>query len=503
MLADKSRYTSVEGLNQHFFLQKDLSGRTYVELVGDVSPQSLGNPILTKIPVQSEVEMIWNGTHIDPAKKSPEEWKPFEERIREYGDYYQRDEKFPVSLGTKCKSCEFRVGSESLSANQRSGYEECWKEALSWREEDFKKPHIFDIWNFRKTEEMMADNIYLMEDLPVEDLFVDSNINGDLGFKSPVKKRQCTQVSMALDKNSEIEVIDPGLFHEMGRWQFPFHFIDFETSMVAIPFNKDRRPYEQIAFQFSCHTIHADGTWRHDEWIEERQGVFPNYDFASALMKILENDNGTIFRYAPHENTILRHIYGQILDALDEGRGLLPENYQELLQFIDEITEWKEPDENGREVRREGPRNMVDMHKLVLDHYYHKNMKGSNSIKSVLSSIIQTSSFLREKYSKPYNSKNFDNMCWWEIDEITGKPKDPYSLLPPLFEDEEFLFEELVLENETIREGGAAMVAYAKMQFSQMSEKERSSIIKGLLKYCELDTLAMVMIYEHWKSLAG
>ena len=30
-----------------------------------------------------------------------------------------------------------------------------------------------------------------------------------------------------------------------------------------------------------------------------------------------------------------------------------------------------------------------------------------------------------------------------------------------------------------------------------MSEKERAEITKGLLKYCELDTLAMVMIYEH------
>ncbi len=45
------------------------------------------------------------------------------------------------------------------------------------------------------------------------------------------------------------------------------------------------------------------------------------------------------------------------------------------------------------------------------------------------------------------------------------------------------------------------MVAYAKMQFTEMSEEEREAITKGLLKYCELDTLAMVMIWEHWKSL--
>jgi hypothetical protein len=34
-----------------------------------------------------------------------------------------------------------------------------------------------------------------------------------------------------------------------------------------------------------------------------------------------------------------------------------------------------------------------------------------------------------------------------------------------------------------------------------MSDKERGQISAALLKYCELDTLAMVMIYEHLNSL--
>ncbi len=34
-----------------------------------------------------------------------------------------------------------------------------------------------------------------------------------------------------------------------------------------------------------------------------------------------------------------------------------------------------------------------------------------------------------------------------------------------------------------------------------MSDKERDELTKGLLKYCELDTLAMVMIYEHLVEL--
>jgi uncharacterized protein YprB with RNaseH-like and TPR domain len=47
---------------------------------------------------------------------------------------------------------------------------------------------------------------------------------------------------------------------------------------------------------------------------------------------------------------------------------------------------------------------------------------------------------------------------------------------------------------------GAALTAYAKLQYQDMTENERKEITKGLLKYCELDTLAMVMIYEHFKE---
>ena len=44
-------------------------------------------------------------------------------------------------------------------------------------------------------------------------------------------------------------------------------------------------------------------------------------------------------------------------------------------------------------------------------------------------------------------------------------------------------------------------MAYAYMQFSDMPNEERKKIVEGLLRYCELDTLAMVMIYEHWNYL--
>jgi hypothetical protein len=43
--------------------------------------------------------------------------------------------------------------------------------------------------------------------------------------------------------------------------------------------------------------------------------------------------------------------------------------------------------------------------------------------------------------------------------------------------------------------------AFAQLQYVDMSEREREEITLGLKKYCELDTLAMVMIYEHFREV--
>ncbi len=49
--------------------------------------------------------------------------------------------------------------------------------------------------------------------------------------------------------------------------------------------------------------------------------------------------------------------------------------------------------------------------------------------------------------------------------------------------------------------GGAALTAYGRMQFSEMTEHEREELSNALLRYCELDTMAMVMIFEAWREM--
>ena len=63
-------------------------------------------------------------------------------------------------------------------------------------------------------------------------------------------------------------------------------------------------------------------------------------------------------------------------------------------------------------------------------------------------------------------------------------------------ENRSFLSEEDELSN-----GGTALTAYGRMQFSEISEYEKKELESALLNYCELDTLAMVMIYEAWREM--
>jgi hypothetical protein len=515
MLADKSSVASVDGLNQHFMLKKN-EGRNEVEIKGDISQQKLGKPVLVRIPVRYLVEKILNGNDRPAKKKTIEQKKPFEERVKKYAKYYRRDEKFPVTIGQKCKGCEYRIKEADLGSDQNSGYQECWSEALGWNQAQFAKPHIFEIWDYRRIEKDIAAGIHLMEDLRPVEQFKKPDKTGVLGFDSLGDRHKYYQITKALTGDNT-EEIDPELFREMDSWKYPLHFIDFETSMVAIPFNKDRRPYEQIAFQFSCHTIHENGEWEHQEWISGQPGYFPNFEFITELKKVLNKDEGTILRYAAHENTVLRQIQLQLIDARDESRGDLPDDHSDLIEFIDTITEWKVEDGANNQKSVCGPRNMVDLLQLVRNYYYHPAMGGSNSIKVVLPAVMQASVFLREKYSKPQPTTNSGEMVWWQADDVKRQtsnvkrekeneldiPRDPYTLLGPLYEEIDLNTDELILESNMIIEGGAAMIAYARLQFTEIQEKERKAIVKGLLKYCELDTLAMVMIWEHWKNVSS
>lgn len=133
---------------------------------------------------------------------------------------------------------------------------------------------------------------------------------------------------------------------------------------------------------------------------------------------------------------------------------------------------------------------------------------GPNSIEYVLPAVLQRSDFLQRKYTQPVYgaeggipSLNFSNWRWIEFDD--GAVVDPYSRLPRLFQDLDPNDEELLSDSDELRDGASAMTTYARMQFEEMGDAERRALHDALLRYCELDTMAMVMIFESWKDGFG
>jgi hypothetical protein len=478
MLVDKSKITSVDGLNQRFLLSKDDSGRSTVKVKEGTDLNSVGTQILCKIDVSDIAGDLIDG-------KLEANALGFEQQVVSFAKAYVEDKKVAPTLGSQCKTCQFK--SDNLS---KSGFQECWSVGARLTASELSGPFVFDVWNFRKADELIASGTYLMKDIPPEVVNVKENDAAGLS----ATERQWLQIESSVKRKSTPYVDYEGLRSEVDSWRFPLHFIDFETTMVAIPFNAGRRPYEQIAFQFSHHEIKEDGSVAHKgQYLNLNIGEFPNFDFIRALKRELDHDKGTVFRYAAHENTVMCQIYDQLTQSQEPDRN-------ELCDWIKEMTISKD-DGRGKWV---GKRSMVDMCELVKRFYFHPQTNGSNSIKSVLPAVLQESKRIKELYgSATYGSStglkslNFENWQWVKVDPL-GKVQSPYKLLKPIFDGVDTEKLDLLLGSDELADGGSAMIAYAKMQFSEMSDVERNAVASALLRYCELDTLAMVMLYQHW-----
>jgi hypothetical protein len=336
--------------------------------------------------------------------------------------------------------------------------EECEQlyEQLGWEDKDFKEQTVLDVWNFPKKSALLESGCIKMSDLQVED--VNPSPDGKPGISA--SERRWLQIEKYQSGDDTPWIDGDNLQREMDSWVYPLHFIDFETTMVAIPFRRGQHPYEGIAFQFSHHLVHEDGRVEHaGQYLNTKPGVFPNVEFVRELKAQLE---------------FIRSITNSTRNGEDQWMG---------------------------------ERVMVDLWELVKRFYYDPATKGSNSIKYVLPAILNRSDFLQKKYGQPIYgtpggipSLNCQNWQWIHFEK--GKAIDPYKLLPKMFQDiPEKEMELLLSEDDSLREGGAAMTAYARMQFEEMSNYEKEEITKALLKYCELDTLAMVMIVEGWREM--
>lgn len=198
-------------------------------------------------------------------------------------------------------------------------------------------------------------------------------------------------------------------------WPFPRAWLDFETIAFAIPHWAGTRPYEQVPFQYSLHVEQTDGTMAHHEFLS-LDGSDPRAACAEALIASVPADGAIIAYNASFERSCLRNLAEQC-PALRGG----------LLAIADRL---------------------VDLQPVARNHWYHRDQKGSWSIKAVLPTINAGLGY----------------------DELA------------------------------IKEGGAAQLAYVEAIDPTCDPVRKAEIDRALRDYCRRDTEAMIALY---RTLAG
>jgi hypothetical protein len=145
-----------------------------------------------------------------------------------------------------------------------------------------------------------------------------------------------------------------GALADLAAHPLPALFLDFETVSFGVPIWAGTRPFQALAFQFSVHTMAADGSLSQSEFLD-MSGSDPRESFATALLLACET-SGPIFVYnAGFEGTRIREL-SEAFPALRTG----------LLAIKSRL---------------------VDLHPIAVRHFYHPSQQGSWSIKKVLPAI--------------------------------------------------------------------------------------------------------------------
>lgn len=480
-MPDKTKACEIDGLNQKFMVYEE-NGRNGIKTIGDVSPEALGESILATNDVSWLVKLILDNTEATLVGRT------FQSLVSEFATICKENIRQSGCVSSICKKCSYNYDEQG----KKNGYIQCMVEYTGLTEKEIRNNEsVMKIWFHNSNGNLAKDEngkcTFLMKDL------TDKDFPAPIALSSPLSRydRQFLQVEKVRTNDNSEYLDKEGLKKELLEVKFPIHFIDFETSMVALPFNKGDTPYQLIAFQFSHHTLSKNGRVKHEgQYINLEHGT-PNYDFVRELKKQLENDDGSIFRWSNHENTVLVSIKNVLMSMdLEE----CPDR-DSLVAFLETIT---------TEKGSEGERTMLDMWDLYKKFHYMPETHGSNSIKYVLPAVLGRFTSLHSVLSNPvygkgleYTSQNFEEKVWIEFDK-EGNVKDPYSLLPKIFDEYDMDKLDLLFDADDLKNGGTAMMAYAVTQFKMMSIGEKEKIKEALLRYCELDTFAMVMIYLYW-----
>ena len=437
LLVDKSKRSTVDSVPSLFHLARPENGDGYSQnaarFIG--SPEQLDDlDLLTEIDVAEEVASVREDVEAEAVR--------FEAMLdAEWNSSFS-------AHGTECKECEFNLDEGDVS----SGYAHCWGPLA------YTRPHILELSRVGTAKYtdggpliagMFKAGTSSLLDVPEECL---KKKDGTVGAQAEQQLRQ-----IRYTRNGE-SWIGPNLKPNIEKLMYPLHFIDFEASRLALPYHAKMRPYGQVSFQWSCHTVDAPGaTPRHSEWLNTTD-MWPNVSFASALRSAI-GDSDTVLTWSGFEGSTLREI--------DRELEHFNEREPSLVAWIDNVA-------NNR---------IVDLNKWAANDFYHPGMRGRTSIKVVMDALWKADPLMRDQFT-----------AWTGVS--ASESDDPYHALP-----------ELLINGvaQDVREGTGAIRAYEAMMYGV--EKNDQAAKDGwcalLKQYCRLDTMSMVLIFEHWRRATG
>jgi len=445
LVPDRTKTTTIDNFASYFQIQRLSTPRNSfsklngikIDFTGDIQELEK-DQFLTKVSIETEVAEL-----IEPTVISAHKY---------IGYLIERSPEIFAPISKSCKGCEYRASDR----DPRDGFKECWGDLAD------VENHILELYQMGRigghetplVNQLIQQKKVSMFDVPLEEL-------NDYTYSH----RQLIQIEYTQKNKEWISEYLPKIVEQVS---YPIHFIDFETSRMAVPYRAGMHTYEQVAFQWSCHTItEPNATPIQTEWLD-LENTFPNFQFAESLMECL-GDRGTVLTWATHENSVLRDIYYQ-MQAYD---------YQN-----PQLQTWLA---NTAKLGNKGKSHLVDMNALTLQHYFHPLMKGRTSLKCVLPAVWKTNPYLHEiPYFKEYYR------------DRDGEILSPYDVLPQL---------QIGDRIQVVNEGAGAMLAYQDLMYGENRDRGldnqavRSQWKELLYQYCRLDTMAMVIIWTHWQNL--
>ena len=285
IFADADMMATINGLNQLFRIDKSGTRKT-IQVIDGTTQASLGNIPLRVLNVDYECDYIYS----HPVQVDLVGEYSFEEMIQMFSEAYQKDERIWSHIGRKCKECQFVRKDNGPSAGPsgrttddgkttddgrqtteeksslRSGFTECWQHWAQLSDEQLKKPLTLELWGglagggVSLVDRAIKRGKYFIESLENDDYFpkemkTTTGLNATERRKMQIDKVKRKEKTPYLDREGLKKVFD--------AFAPPYHFIDFETTMVALPFHSGRKPYEAIAFQYSYHLMDEKGRIEH------------------------------------------------------------------------------------------------------------------------------------------------------------------------------------------------------------------------------------------------